>query len=113
MFKRPDAERSRVQRGSVLSVLHLAAFAEATNPDDPTRVGRNVLYMALEQAGELPPPEELRSALRYLEEKKAVRVEWRRDGTGEFDAVRLLALGMDLVEGTVLDPGVRFLGRRG
>jgi hypothetical protein len=113
MFKRPDPARLRQQRGSVLYVIYLAAVAEAANPDDPDRVGRNVLVMTLEQAGELPSNEELRNALRYLEGKGAVKVEWRHDGTGEFDAVRILTLGKDLAEGTVTDPGVQFARRRG
>lgn len=108
----PDPMRRRALRALILEVAHLAAAAEATNPDDPYTLSRNVLVQTLENAGALPANEELRSAVRYLEEKGAVKARWRLDGSGEFDSFRLLALGIDLAEGTASDPGITFARRR-
>ena len=112
MFRRLDPARLRQLRGRVLQLLYLAAMSEAGNPDDPYTVSRGVLVGTLEHAGELPASEDLRGALRVLEEKAAVKVVWRHDGTGDFVSLRLLALGIDLVEGAVVDPGISFARRR-
>lgn len=112
MFRRNDPARQRALRGLVLYLAHLAAAAEASNPDDPLAISRGVLVQTLESTDQLPASEELRTALRYLEAKALVIVRWRRDGTGEWDSLRLLAAGIDLAEGTTSDPGVTFPRRR-
>lgn len=112
MFRRLDPARLRQLRGRILQLLYLAAMSEAGNPDDPYTVSRGVLVGTLEHASELPSNEDLRGALRVLEEKSAVKVTWRHDGSGDFVSLRLLALGIDLVEGAVSDPGISFTRRR-
>lgn len=112
MFKRNDPARQRALRGVILRLAHLAAASEASNPDDPYVLSRNVLVQTLETTGELPAGDELRGALRYLEAKRYIQVTWLRDGTGEFVNFRLEASGIDLVEGTCTDAGVSFLRRR-
>ncbi len=112
MFRRLDPARLRQLRGRILSIAYLAAMSEAGNPDDPYTVSRGVLVGTLEHSGELPSSEDLRGALRVLEEKGALKVTWRHDGSGEFVTVRLQALGIDLVEGAVVDPGITFTLRR-
>lgn len=110
-MRRLDPARLKQLRGRILRVAYLAAMAEAGNPDDPYTVSRGVLVGTLEHAGELPSNEDMRGALRVLEEKGAVKVAWRNDGSGEFASFRLLALGIDLVEGTVSDPGIALTRR--
>lgn len=112
MFKRNDPARHRALRGVILRLAHLAAASEASNPDDPYTISRTVLIQTLEQTDGLPANEDLRGALRYLEAKGYVKVRWLRDGTGEFVSFRLEAAGIDLVEGTTEDPGVKFQRRR-
>lgn len=112
MFKRNDPARQRALRGVILRLAHLAAASEASNPDDPYVISRTVLVQTLEATDGLPASDELRGALRYLEAKQYVSVKWLRDGTGEFVSFRLHAAGIDLVEGTTIDPGVAFQRRR-
>jgi len=112
VLKRLDPARLRQLRGRVLHIVYLAAMSEVGNPDDPLTVSRGVLVGTLEHSGELPSTEDLRGALRVLEEKGAVTVAWRHDGSGEFAHLRLLALGIDLVEGALSDPSITLVRRR-
>lgn len=112
MLKRPDPVRLRQLRARVLQLAYLAAMSEASNPDDPYTLSRNVLVGTLEQADELPSGEDLRAAVRYLETKGTIEVRWLRDGTGEFASFRLRAYGIDLVEGSAVDNGITFSRRR-
>ncbi len=106
MFKRNDPRRARAIRGTILHLIWLAGNGESLNPDDPFSISRGVLTTALEQMRQLPNGIDLNSAARYCEEKKYLECEWLKDGSSEFENLRLTATGIDLVEGTINDPGV-------
>jgi hypothetical protein len=112
MFHKRDPERIKILRGQILSIIHMAAAGEALNPDDPYGMSRDVLVMTLEQLSSMPSNEDLNNAVRYLEAKGYLQVDWSRDGTGSFTAVRLSVAGVDLVERTTNDPAVKFTLRR-
>jgi hypothetical protein len=112
MLKSNSPRDLQYLRGNILNLLNLAVQGEALNPDDPTRMGRTVLVQTMENLAILPSNEKLRGALRYLEGKGYIAVEWDRDGSGDFAAIRLLPAGIDLVEGSISDPGVKFAIRR-
>jgi hypothetical protein len=82
------------------------------NIDNPMTISRDVLVTALDDMSQLPSDDDLRSALRYLEQKGYISVVWLQDGSGGFGAITLKAEGVDLVETTTNDPGVNFVRRR-
>lgn len=111
-FKRGDPDRLKIFRGVLVTLLYIATQGDSVNVDDPDIVSRDVLLASLETLRARPSDEDLRNALRYLDRKDYARIEWSNDGSGSFDAVKLLAGGVDLYEGTVNDGGVTFSKRR-
>ncbi len=104
MFRDPN--RQKLVRGAVLQVLYLHAMGTESplNVADPYAMPRGVLVRTLEYSHILPARAELNAAVRYLQEKGYVRAEWDEDG--EFRVIRLTEKGIDLVEGSIRDPGV-------
>lgn len=112
MLKRGDPNRAKVLRGLIMKLLYLAEQSEPINPDDPTLLSYDVITMSLEHQGARPSDDELNALMRYLEGKLYVRVQWLEDGSGRWDAVRILPSGIDLVEQSIVDRGVQFSRRR-
>ena len=111
-FKKGDPNRLRVFRGVLMNLIYTSAQGESLNVDDPDTISADMLVSALEMLSSRPADDELRNATRYLEQKEYVKVAWRYDGSGDFNSVKLLAKGMDLVERSIEDAGVLFSIRR-
>jgi len=112
-MRRPqNPNRAKLLRGLIMKLLYFAEQSEPINPDDPTLLSYDVLTLSLEHQGSRPGDDELNALMRYLEGKRYVDVQWLEDGSGRWDAVRVLPLGIDLVEQSVTDPGVTFSKRR-
>lgn len=106
MFKPRDPRHRRMMRGQILQLIYMAWQTGALPPEDPQCMSRNILVMTLEELKLLPSSEHLRADLHYLEGKGYLDAEWRRDGSGDFDWVRLTEKGVDVVEESATDPGV-------
>jgi hypothetical protein len=106
MFNRKDPRRARAIRGIVMHLIWLAGNGESLNPNDPFSISRGVLVAALEQMKQLPNASDLASAVRYCEEKGYLEVQWLKDGSGDFESLRLSVQGIDVVEGTHTDAGI-------
>jgi hypothetical protein len=106
IFNKSDPRRSRLIRGIILHLIWLAGNGDGLNPNDPFRMARGVLTTALEGMQQLPNASDLTSAVRYCEEKGYVDVAWLSDGSGDFESLKLLVAGIDIVESTTIDPGV-------
>jgi hypothetical protein len=106
IFDKKDPRRARAIRGVILHLIWLAGNGDSLNPDDPFSISRGVLVAALEQMKQLPNASDLASAVRYCEEKKYLEVAWAKDGSGDFESLRLTVQGIDVVEGTTTDAGV-------
>ncbi len=101
-----DPNRPKIIRGAVLQVLYLHAMGTEAplNVADPYAMPRGVLVRTLEYSRILPARPELNAAVRYLQSKGYLQAEWDEDG--EIKVVRLTERGIDLVEGSINDPGV-------
>jgi hypothetical protein len=106
MFNRTDPRRSRFLRGTILQLVYIAGNGDSLNPDDPFAMSRNVLTTALTQLRQLPSAVDLNNSVRYLAEKHYLDVTWAQGDSGAFESIKLLATGIDVVEGTTNDPGV-------
>jgi hypothetical protein len=106
MFNRHDPRRARFLRGTILQLVYLAGNGDSLNPDDPFAMSRGVLTTALDQLRQLPSAVDMNNAVRYLDEKGYLEVVWERGDTGAFESIKLVATGIDIVEGTISDPGV-------
>ena len=111
-FKKGDPNRLKVFRGVLMNLVYTSAQGESLNVDDPDTISADMLVSALEMLSSRPADGELTSAVRYLEQKEYLKVEWLYDGSGAFRSVKLLAKGMDLVERSIVDAGVAFSVRR-
>lgn len=106
MFSRKDPRRARAIRGVILHLIWLAGNGDSLNPDDPFSISRGVLVAALTEMRQLPNANDLAGAVRYCEEKGYLEVSWAKDGSGDFESLRLTVRGIDVVEGTSADAGV-------
>jgi hypothetical protein len=106
MFNRKDPRRAKTIRGVVMHLIWLAGNGESLNPDDPFSISRGVLVAALIEMRQMPNSSDLASAVRYCEEKKYLEVIWHKDGSGDFESLRLTVQGIDVVENTTIDAGV-------
>ncbi|GEM48822.1 hypothetical protein [Deinococcus cellulosilyticus] len=112
MFKQTNPTHLKIGRGLILRLIYLAANNNALNPDAPTTMNKTILVMSMEDLQMLPSENDLRSNIRYLEEKGYVTADWLHDGSGDFKWVKLEPSGTDLVEGSISDPGVLFQRRQ-
>ncbi len=112
MFGRNDPRKTRLVRGIILQLVWLAANGESLNPANPYEIARGVLERALDEMRSHPGASEMDNALRYLEGREYIRVQWHPTERGVWEAVTLTTNGIDVVEGTTPDAGVTVPGLR-
>lgn len=107
MFGRNDPRKTRAVRGIILQLMWWAANGEGSlNPANPYQIARGVLERALDEMRSHPGVNEMDNALRYLEGKGYVEIQWSPTERGAWEAVTLTTSGIDVVEGTLPDAGV-------
>jgi len=102
----PKKEGYRKIRGLILKLL---AYKHGESIDEkPGSMDINVLHFHLDDLGYSIPPEELRSHLYYLEDKKPplVKLEKRKAGRLEIVMIAITPDGLDILDGFKPDPGI-------
>ena len=108
MFKKGDATKRQRLRADIIAFCHLIAIGYENNPDDPYRIARGTLTEALDNASKLPSENDFNDAVRYLDAFGALDVDWITDGSGSWRSALLTTKGVDLAEGSLVHPGIKF-----
>jgi DNA-binding transcriptional ArsR family regulator len=94
-----QAVKNKKTRGYILRILKLSY---------PQAVGTNILDVCLIDAGLGTTPGKLIGHLKYLEDKGYVRIKdvELTQMAKSMHLVELTSIGIDIIEGTIVDPGV-------
>ncbi|GGO24822.1 hypothetical protein [Deinococcus humi] len=104
----------RMARGTILTQLYRLQDMGLNDPATPCTCSRLTLR-GLGATGMMPPPELEVSALRWLEDKGYVTVDWAMDDHTNYESVTITRGGMDLYEdkkARAREPGLLLQPRR-